>query len=69
MIGPLAIELGLDRVEEITIEDGWLLPGEDLPFKGHLPNVESVAEKMGERAARELDLQLGHGRSSSGLSQ
>jgi hypothetical protein len=53
VIGPLVIELGLDRVEEITIEDGWLLPGEDLAFKDDLPNVEPVAQKMGERAARE----------------
>src|SRR5260370_36966565 len=33
VVCPLVIELGLDGVEEITIEDGWLLPGEDLPFK------------------------------------
>jgi hypothetical protein len=45
----------LDGVEEITIEDGWLLPGEDLAFKDDLPNVEPVAQKMGERAPRERD--------------
>jgi hypothetical protein len=38
------MELDLDRVEEITIEDGWLLPREDLAFEGDLPNVEPVAE-------------------------
>src|SRR6266446_3595181 len=55
VIGPLVIELGLDRIEEVTIEDGWLLPGEDLAFKDDLPNVEPVAQKMGERAARECN--------------
>src|SRR5216684_1287425 len=53
VIGPLVIELGLDRIEEITVEDGGLLPGEDLAFKDDLPNVEPVAQKMGERAAGE----------------
>ncbi len=53
MIGPLAIELGLDGVEEITIEDGWLLPGEHLAFKDDLPDVEAIAEEMGERATGE----------------
>src|ERR1700716_606656 len=55
VIGPLAIEPGLDGVEEITVEDGWLLPSEDLALKEDLPNVEPIAQKMGERAAGERD--------------
>jgi hypothetical protein len=50
VIGPQVIELGLHRVEEITIEDGRLLPGEHLAFKDDLPNIEPVAQKMGEWA-------------------
>src|SRR5258707_7770300 len=53
VIGSLVIELGLDGVEEITVEDGWPLPREHLALEDDLPNVEPVAQKMGERAARE----------------
>jgi hypothetical protein len=51
----LGVELGLDRVEQITIEDGWRLPGQDLAFEDDFPDVEPVAQKMGERAAGEWD--------------
>src|SRR5260370_6418701 len=55
VIGPLVIDLGLDGVEEITVKDGWLLPREHLALEDDIANVEPVAEKMGERAARERD--------------
>src|SRR6266436_2790164 len=51
----LVVELGPHRVKEITIEDGWLLAGEDLALEGDLADVEPIAQKMGERAAGEWD--------------
>src|SRR5215469_3567160 len=51
----LVVELGLHRVKEITIEDGWLLAGEDLALEDDLADVEPIAQKMGERAAGESD--------------
>ena len=35
----LGVELGLDRVQQITIEDGWRLPGQDLAFEDDFPDV------------------------------
>jgi hypothetical protein len=55
VIVALVVELGLHRVKEITIEDGGLLAGKDLALEGDLPNVEPIAQKMGERAAGEWD--------------
>ena len=55
VIVALVVELGLHRVEEITIEDGWLLPGEYLALESDLADVEPIAQKMGERAAGEWD--------------
>src|SRR4030088_3196368 len=49
----LVIELGLHRVKEITIEDGWLLAGKHLTFEDDVADVEPVAQKMGERTAGE----------------
>src|SRR5207247_500367 len=43
------------RVKEITIEDGGLLPGQDLALEDDLAEVEAIAQKMGERAAGEWD--------------
>jgi hypothetical protein len=36
VIVALVVELGLHRVKEITIEDGWLLAGEDLALEDDL---------------------------------
>src|SRR5207245_4689709 len=55
VIVALVVELGLHRVEEITIEDGGLLTGEDLALEGDLADVEPIAQKMGERATGEWD--------------
>src|SRR6266849_5578932 len=55
LIVALVVELGLHRVEEITIEDGGLLAGEDLALEGDLAEVEPIAQKMGGRAAGEWD--------------
>src|SRR5260221_10310640 len=55
VIVALVVELGLHRVEEITIEDGGLLAGEDLALEGDLADVEPITQKMGERAAGEWD--------------
>jgi hypothetical protein len=53
MIVPLFVQLGLDGVEQVTIEDGGLLAGQDLSLECHLSNVKSVAEQVGEWPARE----------------
>jgi hypothetical protein len=37
VIVALVVELGLRRVKEITIEDGWLLAGEDLALEDTSP--------------------------------
>ena len=51
----LLVELGLDRLEQLPINDGRLLAGQDLTLECDLANVESVAEQMGERPAGERD--------------
>jgi hypothetical protein len=51
----LVIELGLHRIEEITIEDGGLLAGEDLALEDDLADIEPIAQKMGERTAGKRD--------------
>src|SRR2546422_9582054 len=55
VIVALVVEFGLHRVKEITLEDGGLLAGEDLPLEGDLADVERIAQKMGERAAGKWD--------------
>ena len=55
VIVALVVEFGLHRVKEITLEDGGLLAGEDLPLEGDLADVEPIAQKMGERTAGEWD--------------
>src|SRR5437660_12685368 len=55
VIVALVVELGLHRVEEITVENGGLLTGEDLALEGDLADVEPIVQKMGERAAGEWD--------------
>ena len=55
MIVYLLGQLDLDGVEEPPINNGGLLARQDLTLECHLSNVESVAEKVGERSARERD--------------
>src|SRR3954453_15780844 len=55
MIVHLLGQLDLDGVEELPINNGRLLARQDLALECHLSNVESVAEKVGERSARERD--------------
>ena len=42
----------LHRVEEITIENGWLLAGKHFTLEDDPADIESVAQKVGERAPR-----------------
>ena len=53
MIVHLFGQLGLDGIEQVPIDNGGLLAGQDLTLEDHLPNVEAVAKQMGERPARE----------------
>ena len=55
VIVALVVELGLHRVEQITIEDGGLLAREDLALECDLADVEPIAQKMGEGTAGERD--------------
>jgi hypothetical protein len=49
VIGPLAIELGLDRVEELTVEDGWLdVVGTPGDYLGMTVDVSVISEKRAE---------------------
>jgi hypothetical protein len=53
MIGPLLVELDLNRIEECPIEDGWLLSGEDFALVSDFSNIKAVAKESGERSAGE----------------
>src|SRR5262249_60592831 len=53
MIVRLFAQLGLDCLEQAAVEDGRLLPGQNLALEDHLPDVEPVAEQVGKRTARE----------------
>ena len=53
MIGYLLAQLGLNCIEEFPIEDGQLLPGQDLTFECNLAKVEAIAQQVGQTAARE----------------
>src|SRR4051812_35132615 len=55
MIVHLLGQLDLDGVEELPINNGRLLARQDLALECHLSNVESVAEQVSERSARERD--------------
>ena len=49
MIGPLPVELGLNRIEQGPIENGRLLSGEDLAPVSDLADIEAIAQESGER--------------------
>src|SRR6266478_1732968 len=53
MIVRLFAQLGLDRLEQVPVDDGRLLPGQNLALEDHLSDVEPVAEQVGKRTARE----------------
>src|SRR5271165_3417110 len=55
VIVPLAVELGLHRLEKITVENGRLLAGKDLTPEDDLADIEPVAQKIGERATGKRD--------------
>jgi hypothetical protein len=43
VIVQLFIQLGLDCIEQAPIDNGWLLPRQDLTLEGHLSDVGAVA--------------------------
>src|SRR6266446_3644730 len=55
----LFAQLGLDGLEQVPIDNGWLLALEDLTLKQHVSDIEAIAEQMGERSARERDAAYG----------
>jgi hypothetical protein len=46
MIIQLFAQLGLDCLEQVPLDDGRLLPGQNLTLEYHLPDVEPVAEQV-----------------------
>ena len=55
VIGPLPVKFSLNRLEQRSIEDGWLLAREHLALVADLANIEAVAQESGERSAGERD--------------
>ena len=53
MIAHLFGQLGLHCLEQVAVDHGRLLPGQNLALEHHLPNVEPVAQQVGQRPARE----------------
>ena len=53
MVIYLLIQLGLDRIEQVPINDGGLLASQGLALEGHLSNVKPVAKEISERTACE----------------
>jgi hypothetical protein len=53
MMFDLFVQLGLDGVEQVAIDDCSLFASENLTLEGHIPNVEAIAQQMGQRPARE----------------
>src|SRR6266576_600532 len=49
----LFAQLNLNCIEEFLIEDGQLLPGQDLTFECNLPKVEAIAQQIRHTAACE----------------
>ena len=49
MIGHLFAQPGLDRIEQVSIDDGGLLASQYLALECDLPNVEAVAKEMSKR--------------------
>jgi hypothetical protein len=43
----LLVELGLNRLEQRPIKDGWLLAWEDRAFVSDLADIEAVAQESG----------------------
>jgi hypothetical protein len=60
VIVQLFAQLGLDRIEQVTIDNGRLLAGQDLSLEDHLPDVETIAEQMSERPAPEWNATDSH---------
>ena len=44
-MGHLFAQPGLDRIEQVSIDDGGLLASQYLTFECDLPNVEAVAKE------------------------
>src|SRR5262245_11155822 len=62
MIAHLFGQLGLDCLEQVAVDDGRLLPGQDLALECHLAKVEPVAQQIGKRPAREWNAADGRSR-------
>ena len=48
VIVELLIELGLDGIEQLSIDDCGLLAGKNLALEGHFADVEPIAQQVGE---------------------
>jgi hypothetical protein len=52
-VGLLVRQLSLNCIEELPIQDGWLLSGQDLAFVCDLTYEETTAEEVRERPPTE----------------
>ena len=48
-MGHLFAQPGLDRIEQVSIDDGGLLARQYLTFECDVPNVEAVVQEMSKR--------------------
>ena len=53
MVVYLLVQLGLDRIEQVLVNDSRLLACQGLALEDHLSDVKPVAKEISERAARE----------------
>ena len=59
VIGPLLVKFSLNRLEQRSIKDGWLLAREDLTLVSDLTDIEAIAQQSGERSTGERDASNG----------
>ena len=53
MFVDLLIQLGLDRLEQVPINDQRLLAREGLALEGHISDIKAIAKQISEGTPRE----------------
>ena len=59
MVIYLLVQLGLDRIEQVLVNDGGLLACQGLPLEDHLSDIKPIAKEISERAACEGNSEAG----------
>ena len=55
MVVDLFVQLGLDRIEQVLVNDGRLLASEGLTLEDHFADVKPVAKDVGKGPGTEAD--------------